>query len=201
MNKELFSLYEELYNLHVGTKTNDTVYHSASASLYEDLFNVVHSVDEAMQDSKQESPVDPKMARKRTYEIIEKAKSIVEGLVNSNKDMAVDNVLRGLVDKLGFDCGNARALIAWCSMKWGEDKLEEPVEEPTEEPEEEAEEDTEEEDKGELAEEEYEEDLMSESMKGQDSGYTYSSKEEDEKDKKKNKMKGSSEYTVVSIMP
>jgi hypothetical protein len=53
-------------------------------------------------------------------------------------------------------------------------------------------------------EDKYEEDLVWGSMKWQDSGYKYSSKEEDEanKDELKKKKKGDySEYTVVSIMP
>lgn len=197
MNKELFSLYEEMFDLHVWTKTNDTVFHKASESFYEDLFDVVHGVDEAMQDSKQAPTTDPKMARKRAYEIIEKAKGIVEGLVNSNKDMAVDNVLRGLVDKLGFDCGNARALCP-CNKDATKDEDTETPEEEVKEEEMEAEAESPEE-----TEDEYEEDIVDESMKWQDSGYKFSKKEEkpSDEDELKKKMKGSSEYTVVSIMP
>jgi hypothetical protein len=52
-------------------------------------------------------------------------------------------------------------------------------------------------------EDEYEEDIVDESMKWQDSGYKYSSKEDkpEEEDDLEKKRKGSSEYTVVSIMP
>lgn len=197
---KLSELYDEMLNLHIGTKTNDTVFHAASAAFYETLFDALHDSKEAMQDSKQAKPVDAKMARKRAYEILEEAKWILEGMVNSNKDMAADNVLRGLVDKLGFSCGNARALCP-CNN----DATEEPAEdEATETTEEEVKED-EMEDEAESPEEtedEYEEDIVDESMKGQESGYTFKSKEEKpEEDDMKKKMKGSSEYTVVSIMP
>lgn len=197
---KLSELYDEMLNLHIGTKTNDTVFHAASAAFYETLFDALHDSKEAMQDSKQAKPVDAKMARKRAYEILEEAKLIVEGMVNSNKDMAADNVLRGLVDKLWFSCGNARALCP-CNK----DATEEPAEdEATETTEDEVKED-EMEDEAESPEEtedEYEEDIVDESMKGQESGYTFKSKEEKpEEDDMKKKMKGSSEYTVVSIMP
>lgn len=190
---KLSELYDEMLNLHIGTKTNDTVFHTASEGFYETLFDVMHQSKEAMQDSKQAKPVDAKMARKRAYEIIEEAKSIVEGMVNSNKDMAVDNVLRGLVDKLGFDCGSARALCPCNKDAMQEEPAEEEAKE--DEMEEEAE-------PAEETEDEYEEDIVDESMKGQDSGYTFKSKENmPEEDDMKKKMKGSSEYTVVSIMP
>lgn len=203
-SKEIFALYEEMFHLHVGTKTNDTVFHKASEAFYETLFDVAHQTDESMQDSKQASPIDPVMARKRAYEIIEEAKSIVEGMVNSNKDMAVDNVLRGLVDKLGFDCGNARALCP-CNKdsidhvegeepdenEAADEDKEDKTEEVTETPEEESS-------------EEAEEDLVWESMKWQNSWYKISAKEEaklSKEDELNKKRKGSSEYTVVSIMP
>jgi hypothetical protein len=75
---KLDQLYDEMLSLHIGTKTNDTVFHAASAAFYEVLFDATHDSREAMQDSKQAKPVDANTARKRAYEILEEAKSIIE---------------------------------------------------------------------------------------------------------------------------
>ena len=99
-----------MLDLHIKTKTTDTVFHKESLFFYETLFDVFHDAKEAMQDSKQESGIDGKEARAKSYKLLEEAKSILESMVNSNKDIAVDNVLRGLVEKLWFQCGSSRAL-------------------------------------------------------------------------------------------
>lgn len=106
--EELFDLYKEMFFLHVNTKTNDIVFHKASEGFYETLFSVAHGVAEAMQDTKMSSPTDNKKARSQSYNILEKAKKMLETMVESNKDIAMDNVLRWLVDKLWFECGTAR---------------------------------------------------------------------------------------------
>ena len=105
---KVFDLYKDMLNLHIGTKTNDIVFHQASASFYETLFAAFHDAKEALQDSKQESAINAKEARAKSYKLLMEAKSILESMVNENKDIAVDNVLRGLVDKLWFECGTAR---------------------------------------------------------------------------------------------
>ncbi len=195
---KLFGLYEEMLGLHIWTKTNDLVFHKASEWFYGTLFDVFHGISEAMQDSKMASPVDCDTAKKRSYEILMEAKSLVEAMVNENKDIAVDNVLRGLVDKLWFDCGTARGFSDW--------KKESPVEVKEESNEEESEsEEPEEKETEESPEEDVEDDLMWSQME-KDSWYTYGSKEENKKNPSKEdelnkKRKGSTEYTVVSIMP
>ena len=108
---EIKSLYLEILDNHIYTKTNDPVFHPASAAFYETAFAAYHGAKEAFQDSKQESPMNPKEARQKTYDALEKIKSILVSMVESNKDIGTDNVLRGLVDKISFDCGNARALL------------------------------------------------------------------------------------------
>jgi len=105
---KVFDLYKEMLELHIGTKTNDIVFHQASKWFYETLFSAFHDAKEVLQDSKQESPVNAEDARKKSYKLLEEAKGILTSMVESNKDIAVDNVLRWLVDKLGFDCGTAR---------------------------------------------------------------------------------------------
>lgn len=133
--EELFGLYEDMLNLHIKTKTTDLVFHKESAGFYEIMFSVFHDIAEAMQDGKMSPGIDWIQARKEAYDILMKTKSMIEKLVNENKDIAMDNVLRWLVDKLWFNCGASRALLDW------EAKAEEPSnQEPSEkeEPEEES---------------------------------------------------------------
>lgn len=106
--KELFALYEEMVSLHIGTKTNDLVFHQASAGFYDTLFAAFHDTAEAMQDGKMSQPTNPAEAKSKAYAILMKAKEMLSSMVESNSDIALDNKLRGLVDKLTFDCGTAR---------------------------------------------------------------------------------------------
>jgi len=132
--KELFALYEEMLNLHIGTKTNDLVFHQASADFYDTLFSVFHDTAEAMQDGKMSQPTNPTEAKSKAYAILMKAKEILSSMVESNSDIALDNKLRGLVDKLTFDCGTARGF----TDSKGDTDTEEVETEETEESEEES---------------------------------------------------------------
>lgn len=131
--KELFALYEEMLSLHIGTKTNDLVFHQASADFYDTLFASFHDVAEAMQDGKMSAPTNPEEAKSKAYAILMKAKELLSSMVESNSDIALDNKLRGLVDKLTFDCGTARGFT---------DSKDEAVEEEVSEEEDESEEES-----------------------------------------------------------
>ena len=154
---ELRQLYTDMLDLHIGTKTNDIVFHKASEGFYETLFDVLHQVKEAMQDSKQAAPINAGEARKESYTILEKVKTLLTKMVEENKDVGVDNVLRGLVDKVSFDCGTARWFTSWeqasnqepseketPAEEKADEAKEDPAEEATETPEEEKAEEAEE---------------------------------------------------------
>jgi hypothetical protein len=107
---KIFELYHKALMLHIQTKTNDEQFHKGSEALYESLFNAFHQAKEAYQDSKQEASTDPKAARKEMVSIMEEAKKCMEDCVAANKDVAVDDVLRGIVNDLAFNCGTAMSL-------------------------------------------------------------------------------------------
>lgn len=112
-SEEIFSLYEKLLNLHIWTKTSDTVFHKCSAEFYEWAFDVFHNIMEAMQDSGIAEPVVGMQARKESYDILMKLKWILEESINGNNDIAIDNILRGLYEKIGFQCGTAKSMLDW----------------------------------------------------------------------------------------
>jgi hypothetical protein len=84
---KVLDLFKEMLELHIKTKTNDTLFHKEAKFFYETIFDAYHDVKEVMQDSKQDTPTEPKAARKRAYEILNEVKSILESMVNSNKDI------------------------------------------------------------------------------------------------------------------
>jgi hypothetical protein len=42
---------------------------------------------------------------------VSEAKMIIERMVDQNKDVAVDNILRGQVEEIGFQLGTAKSLL------------------------------------------------------------------------------------------
>jgi len=204
--KRMWELFKEMLDLHINTKTTDTVFHKESLSFYENLFNSYHDTLEAMTDSWQMEWIDWAWARKRAYEILTEAKSIMEEMVWWNKDMAVDNVLRWLIEKIWFQCWTSKGLLSWSvpsPKKEESEELEEPENESTEEEsEEESEEEINEEESVDSEDESNTDDLMWEDMEDSKSWYTYSKKSDSDKEEEvKKKRRGSTEYTVVSIMP
>ena len=113
--------------MHIATKGTDEQYYNASESMYVSLFEAYHRSLEAMVDAGIKDGIDWKTARKWTYSAIDQAKLELEKLVETNKDIAVDNVLRGLVEDIWFQLGTARSLLLGKEV---EIKDKEPTEEP-----------------------------------------------------------------------
>lgn len=110
MNR-LFELYKQVLLAHIQTKTTCPLFHEKSADFYELLFDVFHEISEKRQDNEVDAPGNEEALIQSTYDAIEEAKSIVEGMVKEKNSVGMDNLLRGLVDKLEFACGNARGFI------------------------------------------------------------------------------------------
>ena len=100
----LFQIYKRLLELHIGTKTNDLLFHQASEDFYTLLFDVFHQISEKRQDIKLDNPIDCEKAEQEAYDLIEEAKSELESMVSEDNSVGMDNLLRGLVDKLEFAC-------------------------------------------------------------------------------------------------
>ena len=109
--EKLFNLYKQVLIAHIQTKTTDSLFHERSQDFYETLFEVFHAISEKRQDTEEDESGDCKTLTEQTYDNLEEAKSIVEDMVGDNNSIWMDNLLRGLVDKLEFQCWNARALL------------------------------------------------------------------------------------------
>lgn len=107
----LFELYKRVLIAHILTKTNKPLFHEKSAEFYELLFEIFHSISEKRQDIMVDAPGECDVLVKETYDSLEEAKKIIEGMVGEKNSIGMDNLLRGLSDKLEFACGNARGFI------------------------------------------------------------------------------------------
>ena len=107
----LFAIYKKLLLLHVGTKTNEPIFHEKSAGFYELLFDIFHEVSEKNQDIWEDKPVDCKKATKDALTLLEEAKWLVEDMIEESNTYGKDNLLRWLADKLEFQIGTAKSLV------------------------------------------------------------------------------------------
>lgn len=94
---------------HIQTKTTNSQFHEKSQEFYELLFDVFHNISEKRVDIELDTVPDDEESIKRAYDAIEEAKTIIESMVKDDNSVGMDNLLRGLADKLEFACGNARA--------------------------------------------------------------------------------------------
>lgn len=109
--ERLFGIFEQLLLLHIGTKTNDPLFHEKSAAFYQIVFDIFHEVSEKNQDIWEDKPVDCEEARQETYDLLEEAKELLEEMIEEDNSYGKDNLLRWLVDKLEFQCWNAKGFI------------------------------------------------------------------------------------------
>lgn len=107
----IFWLYKKVLDMHILTKWTDEQFHKASQAIYEALFEVYHKAMEGMADAGIKPGMKWEEARKKTYEAVSEAKMIIERMVDQNKDVAVDNILRGQVEEIGFQLGTAKSLL------------------------------------------------------------------------------------------
>lgn len=108
---KIFNLYKMVLLAHIGTKTNDPLFHEKSAGFYELLFDVFHTISEKKQDIGLDESLDCEIARKTSYDALEKAKEIVGSMISKDNSIGMDNLLRGLYDKLETACGSAKSFI------------------------------------------------------------------------------------------
>jgi hypothetical protein len=107
----LFDLFKAVLLAHIGTKTVDSQFHSKSEGFYTVLFDAFHQIKEKEQDTEDDKPMDLEEAAQTAYDSLEKAKEIIDGMICEKNKPGMDNLLRGLYDKLEFACGDARAFL------------------------------------------------------------------------------------------
>lgn len=107
----LFQLYKTVLLAHIQTKTTESQFHEKSQEFYELLFEVFHLISEKRVDLELDEVKDCDILIQDTYNAIEEAKTIVYDMVKEDNSIGMDNLLRGLADKLEGACGNSRAFI------------------------------------------------------------------------------------------
>lgn len=108
----LFELYKQVLLAHISTKALYSQFHEKSESFYGTLFDVFHTIAEKRVDNGIDVLDDEEETVQATYDAIEEAKTIIETMIkDKSNSVGMDNLLRGLADRLEFDCGNARAFI------------------------------------------------------------------------------------------
>ena len=108
----LTAIYLKVLQNHIATKATYSQFHEKSQEFYETLFDIIHSIWEKRVDIWLDTIDDEETIVQETYDLIEEAKGIIESMVKDKNSIWMDNLLRGLADKIEFDCGNARAFIS-----------------------------------------------------------------------------------------
>ena len=108
---QIFALYKRVLLAHIATKGTDSQFHEKSAEFYEAIFEVFHAVSEKRQDIGIDPPMDCEEAAKQAHDSLTETLSILERLIKQNNSVGMDNLLRGLADKLEGHVGDAKAFL------------------------------------------------------------------------------------------
>lgn len=111
MLDQVFALYKKALLAHIATKGTASQFHEKSAEFYEAIFDVFHAVSEKRQDLGLSEPMDCEEAGKEAYDALSETLSIVEDLIKEKNSVGMDNLLRGLADKLEGHIGDACAFL------------------------------------------------------------------------------------------
>ena len=111
MLDQVFALYKKALLAHIATKGTASQFHEKSAEFYEAIFDVFHAVSEKRQDLGLSEPMDCGEAGKVAYDALSETLSIVEDLIKEKNSVGMDNLLRGLADKLEGHIGDACAFL------------------------------------------------------------------------------------------
>lgn len=115
MDKQLqrvFAIYKRLLEIHILTKTTDkNWFHKDTEDAYNNAFDVFHKIKELNQDIEVDTPDTVEAVAEQAYMLQEELSSIIKEFVKSNKDIAMDELLRGLALSTAGICGNLRKHI------------------------------------------------------------------------------------------
>lgn len=110
-DKKLKEIFDSLLLTHIGTKTTASRFHEKSAEWYEFALEVRHSIGEKLQDIEVMDPISCDDASDQAYKDLEDLKNTLISMCKENKDIGMDNLIRGLIDQAQGHCGNARAFV------------------------------------------------------------------------------------------
>ncbi len=108
MNR-IFQIYKRLLEIHILTKTTDkNWFHKDLETAYENAFDVFHKVDELKQDLEIEKSSTVESVATEAYELQEELKKLIQVMVKSNEDIAMDELLRWLALSTAGICWDLR---------------------------------------------------------------------------------------------
>lgn len=108
-----FNSYVKLVTAHIRTKTEEPVFHEKSAAFYEAMFEVLHEIGEKSEDVGMPIAEEKEcsVVAREVLDSLVSVKEAIEAQIAKKNSVGTDNLLRGLVDKLEFQIGNAKALV------------------------------------------------------------------------------------------
>lgn len=107
----LFGLFEAVFSAHIKTKTTDSLFHEKSEEFYSVLFDAFHQISEKRQDLSEDSPIDCEEASAIAIDSLNEAKDIIEKMIKEKNTVGMDNILRGLADRIESSIGNATPFV------------------------------------------------------------------------------------------
>ncbi|MDD2745608.1 MAG: hypothetical protein PHU93_03665 [Candidatus Gracilibacteria bacterium] len=113
LHKKALAAYLEMLEIHIDTKTTDTLFHEKTADFYEHLFEIAHKIGERYVDLdgtlRTDSLIDKK---KRVYEIISNLKKEIELYEGENQlTLGTEDLLGGIADELEDLEGTSKAFL------------------------------------------------------------------------------------------
>lgn len=112
MDKQLATIRKinkRLTDIHILTKTTDkNWFHKDTESAYEFAFETYHDIKEMLQNIEAEPPEKVINVADEAYMLLEELQDTINEMVKENKNIALDNLLRGLSEKWAWICWDLR---------------------------------------------------------------------------------------------
>lgn len=103
-----FQIFARLLAIHIATKTVNTPFHSDTEKAYTFAFDIDHQVREMRQDLALDACSEVEEVAPEAYDLVEELKKYLADEIKANKDIGMDNLLRGLYERANGVCGTLR---------------------------------------------------------------------------------------------
>ena len=105
----VFDIYKRMVIIHILTKTTDkNWFHKDTESAYDNAFDVFHKISEIRQDLEMDTPDMVSEVATEAYTLQEELEDLLRKMAESNKDIALDNLIRWLAESSASICWNLR---------------------------------------------------------------------------------------------
>lgn len=119
-----FQIFARLLAIHIVTKTVDTPFHNDTEKAYTLAFDIDHQIREMRQDLALDNPSQVDDVAKEAYDLVEELKKYLADEIKTNKDIGMDNLMRGLYEKANGVCGTLRGYVMEAEEEESEDETE-----------------------------------------------------------------------------